>query len=83
MIGKRIPHHLITDQLGAGGRGAVDQAADLRLGRVVALKFLSSGSTGGMQALEHFRREASAISRSVIRTQGGNPQHDCRRKYGA
>ena len=42
--------------------GVVCRAEDLRLGRVVALKFLSRELTGDKLALQRFRREARAIS---------------------
>jgi eukaryotic-like serine/threonine-protein kinase len=49
--------------LGKGGMGAVYEAADLRLNRIVALKILSGASFGNQDALRRFEREAQASAR--------------------
>jgi eukaryotic-like serine/threonine-protein kinase len=62
MIGETISPYRVLRRLGAGGMGEVYEAEDLRLGRRVAMKFLSDVLTEDPQALERFQREARAAS---------------------
>jgi eukaryotic-like serine/threonine-protein kinase len=52
----------VVSLLGAGGMGEVYRARDTRLDRIVAVKILRSGLTGGGDLRARFEREARAIS---------------------
>src|SRR5438552_2900780 len=62
MLGQTISHYKITDKLGAGGMGVVYKALDLKLERVVALKFLPNDITVSDRDKQGLLREARAAS---------------------
>ncbi len=62
MIGKTVGHYRITSKLGAGGMGEVFLAADTRLERKVAIKFLPAEMAADPERRQRFLTEAKAAS---------------------
>ncbi len=60
--GTRVGPYEIVDRLGEGGMGVVYAARDVRLGRAVALKFVSESMAADAESLARFEREARAAS---------------------
>jgi serine/threonine protein kinase/Tfp pilus assembly protein PilF len=58
----RAGRYRVIRNLGHGGMGEVYEAEDTKLGRHVALKFLSATLAANPQALDRFQREARAAS---------------------
>ncbi|HXM66164.1 MAG TPA: protein kinase [Candidatus Acidoferrum sp.] len=62
LTGKKVSHYRVLDVIGGGGMGMVFKAEDLKLGRLVALKFLPEEFAGDAFALKRFEREAQTAS---------------------
>lgn len=60
--GTKIGPYKVLDSLGAGGMGEVYLARDTRLGRKIALKFLSAEFTKDEERVRRFQQEARAAS---------------------
>jgi eukaryotic-like serine/threonine-protein kinase len=63
MIGQRLGHYRILEQIGAGGMGVVYCARDEQLDRDVALKILPAGALADDAARKRFRNEALALAK--------------------
>lgn len=62
LVGQSISHYTVLEKIGEGGMGVVFKAHDIRLGRDVAIKFLSTDLSGSPSEQERFIQEARASS---------------------
>ena len=61
MIGKRLGHFVIVEEVDRGGMGEVYRARDEHLPRDVAIEILPVGTLANDQARRRFRREAEVV----------------------
>lgn len=62
MTDTRISYYRVLEKLGEGGMGEIYKAEDTRLGRMVALKFLSSANNTREDYRKRFEQEAHAAA---------------------
>ena len=62
LTGKMILHYQILEKIGEGGMGIVYKARDLKLKRLVALKFLPPRITTSQENQSRFKQEAQAAA---------------------
>jgi len=63
MVGKRLSHYQIIEQIGAGGMGVVYRAHDEQLERDVAIKVLPAALLANENTRKRFRKEALALAK--------------------
>ena len=62
MTGRTFGQYLVVDKLGEGGMGEAYAAADSRLARSVAIKFLPEVFTHDAERVGRFEREARVLA---------------------
>jgi serine/threonine-protein kinase len=81
-IVSKIGKYDVLDVLGQGGMGIVYRAVDSKIGRLVAIKMMTSGYSGNPELLKRFYREAQSAGKLQhpnivtiydLGDEGGNP----------
>ncbi len=63
VIGQKLGHYRVVEEIGAGGMGVVYRAHDEHLDREVAIKVLPRGALANTEMRKRFRNEAHALSK--------------------
>lgn len=80
LVGQRLRHYRIIEQIGSGGMGVVYRAHDEHLDREIAIKVLRPGTLADESRRKHFRKEALALSKlnhpNIATIHDFDTQHD-------
>ena len=63
MSGQTLSHYELLEKIGEGGMGVIFKARDVKLDRLVALKFLSPEFRAAQESVSSFLHEARALSK--------------------
>ncbi len=63
LVGKKLDHYRLLDQIGVGGMATVYRAVDERQAQKVAIKVLSPTISSDRRFVRRFRREGGLVSR--------------------
>lgn len=63
LLGQKLGHYRVEEEIGAGGMGIVYRAHDEHLDREVAIKVLPCGTLGDERVRKRFRKEARSLSK--------------------